>query len=270
MENISGERGFTIKGFEFGNGTPRIVVPVMGLTDEELFDHASKIRTEIDRLDSLYPDDPNLRVAVIEWRADYYIDILKPGKLVETLSRLRDIFSDRVLLFTFRTEEQGGYLRPDMAMMKLHDIMPVVGASGLVDMIDVEAAVGNYNMARAALECHENGLKVIISYHDFYRTPHDSEIIEKLRTMEILGADILKIAVMPKNEFDTRRVMELNTRMSAECFKPVVIIAMGETGILSRIKGKQTGSCLTFASIGQESAPGQIEAADLIALLKNQ
>ncbi len=270
MESDGSRRRFTIKGYTFGDGTPRIVIPIMGLTDEELFGHAEKVRQEIDRLDALYPESPELHVAVIEWRADYYIDILKPGKLTEVLGKLRELFNDRVLLFTFRTEEQGGYLRPDRAMMKLYEIMPVVIQSGCVDLVDVEAATGNYNIARATMKSHEQGIKVIISYHDFYTTPHDSDIIEKLRKMEILGGDILKIAVMPKNEFDTRRMMELNTRMTAECFRPVVIISMGETGMISRMKGKETGACLTFASIGQESAPGQIEAEDLMALLKNQ
>ncbi len=270
MEHTGNEREFSIKGFEFGNGTPRIVVPIMGRTEGEIFAHADQVRTEIDRLDAMYPDNPDIKVAVIEWRADFYADILVPGKLTEVLGKLRRIFPDRVLLFTFRSEEQGGNLRPDRARMKMPDIIKTVVLSRVVDLVDVEVTCGNYNIARATTKAHEFGLKVVLSYHDFYGTPHDAEIIDKLRDMDILGGDILKIAVMPKNEFDTRRMMELNTRMSHECYKPVVIIAMGEDGMISRIKGKETGACLTFASIGQESAPGQVEACDLIAMLKNQ
>ena len=264
------EKTFTIRDFTFGDGTPRIIVPLIGRNEDEIFSHAQVIRTEIDRLDERYSDRPELKVAVIEWRADFFYEILNLEKLADVLKKLRDIFSDRLLLFTFRTEEQGGELRPDRARMRLPDIMKTVITSGNVDLLDVEAAQGNYRIARATTAAHEAGLKVVLSYHDFYKTPHDTEIMEKLRAMEILGGDILKIAVMPKNEFDTRRIMELNTRMNKECFRPVVLIAMGELGVISRIKGKETGSCLTFASIGQESAPGQIEADDLIALLKNQ
>ena len=113
-------------------------------------------------------------------------------------------------------------------------------------------------------------VKVIMSYHDFQKTPHDEEIVNKLRDMDILGADILKIAVMPRNEFDTRRMMELNERMVSESFKPVVLISMGDIGMPSRFKCKETGACLTFGIVGDASAPGQIEVSDLIALLKNQ
>ena len=137
-------------------------------------------------------------------------------------------------------------------------------------MVDVEVRRGNYKVARLANMAHEQGAKVVMSYHDFQRTPHDNEIEEIIRSMEILGADILKLAVMPRNEFDVRRMLELQERLDKETFKPLTIISMGDIGLVSRFKGKETGACLTFASIGEGSAPGQIEAADLIALLKNQ
>jgi 3-dehydroquinate dehydratase-1 len=137
-------------------------------------------------------------------------------------------------------------------------------------MLDVEVTCGNYKIVRATTGAHEMGIKVIMSYHDFQRTPHDEEIESKLRDMDILGGDILKVAVMPRNEFDVRRLMELNHRLVSESYKPVTLIAMSDIGLPSRFKCKETGSCLTFGTVGTESAPGQIEVGDLIALLKNQ
>ncbi len=260
----------SIKGFTFGDGTPRIFVPLMGRSDEEIMSHANLIRKEIDRLDEKYADHPELRVAVIEWRADYYDKLADLDALKEMLSKLRELFSDRLLLFTFRSEEQGGELRNDRVGSNLEPIMATAIRSGMIDLVDIEATCGNYKIARATTGAHMMDVKVIMSYHDFQKTPHDEEIVNKLRDMDILGADILKIAVMPRNEFDTRRMMELNERMVSESFKPVVLISMGDIGMPSRFKCKETGACLTFGIVGDASAPGQIEVSDLIALLKNQ
>ena len=259
-----------VRDFVFGDGTPRICVPLMGRTEEDILNHANLIRNEIDRLDAMYKNNPELRIAVIEWRSDFYEHLSDTKKLADMLKKLRDIFADRLLLFTFRSEEQGGELRNDRVGANLEPVMKTAIGSGCIDIVDIEVTCGNYKIVRATTAAHSEGVTVLMSYHDTRKTPHDEEVIDKLRNMEILGGDILKIAVTPKNEFDTRRIMDLNRRMVSESYKPIVLIAMGEKGVKSRFKCKETGSCLTFATVGQESAPGQLEAADLIALLKNQ
>lgn len=261
------DKTLKIKDFVFGDGTPRICVPLIGRTGEEIFSAAKVIRKEIDRLEALHPDRPDLKVAVIEWRADYYSNVTLAENVYNILRHLRQLFPDRIVLFSFRSEEQGGEFRNDRALLRMEDIMRNVMSSGLVDMVDVEYTAGNYNIAKATTKAHESGIKVIISYHDFEKTPHDSEIEEKLRQMEILGGDILKIAAMPTTSFDTRRIMELNQKMVIERAKPVVLIAMGELGTQSRIKGKETGACLTFATMGERSAPGQISVERLMSML---
>ena len=257
-----------IKDFVFGDGTPRICVPIIGRTGREIFDVAGKIRKEIDRLDEKYKNYPELRVAVLEWRADYYTNITEAENVFNILRKLKELFNDRIVLFSFRSEEQGGELRHDRAHLRIGDVMRNVISSGFVDMIDVEAVAGNYNIARATMRAHEAGMKVVLSYHDFEKTPHDSEIEEKLRQMEVLGGDILKIAAMPNSKFDVQRMMELNQKMVVERAKPVVLISMGSLGTISRVKGKETGACLTFATLGEKSAPGQLDADYLMTLMK--
>ena len=260
----------SIGKYVFGNGNPKICIPVMGHTKNEILRHAREVMDECERLDEQYADYPELSVAVIEWRADFFDDLGDSEALLDTLSALREMFSDRLLLFTFRTEEEGGELRHDRIGSHLGSLYEEVAKSGLIDLLDIEVSRGNYIVARATKIAHDNGVNVIMSYHNFQKTPHDLELETKLRNMEILGADILKIAVMPKNEFDTRRVMDLNKSMAEKCFKPVVIISMGAIGMPSRFKGHETTACLTFASVSGGSAPGQLEVADLVALLKNQ
>lgn len=49
--------------------------------------------------------------------------------------------------------------------------------------------------------------------------------------------------------------------------KPMITMSMGQSGMLSRICGELTGSCVTFASGKQASAPGQIKADELKKVL---
>ena len=263
----SNDKKITIKDFTFGDGTPRICVPLMGTSGEEIFTVAKALRESIHELDEKFKDHPEVKTAVIEWRADYYTNILQSDSVFNILCNLRKLFEDRILLFTFRSEEQGGMIRNDRAHLRMGDIMRNVISSGMVDMVDVEFVVGNYNVARATTAAHDHGIAVVMSYHDFEKTPHDSEIEEKLRQMEVLGGDILKFAAMPKNDFDVRRLMELNQKMVVERAKPVALISMGELGSRSRYMCKETGACLTFTSVGKESAPGQLKASDLMRRL---
>ena len=124
----------TVKGFTFGNGTPRICVPLIGRTDEEILKHANVIREEIDRLDEKYSDNPELRVAVIEWRTDYYEKLADLEALTNILRQIRELFSDRILLFTFRSEEQGGEFRHDRVGSNLEPVIKTAITSQLIDI----------------------------------------------------------------------------------------------------------------------------------------
>ncbi len=105
----------------------------------------------------------------------------------------------------------------------------------------------------------------ILSLHDFTSTPEDlTEQMYKLA--EVKAADWVKFAVSAKTPADTVKVFDA----MAKCPKPVVGIAMGEVGIVSRIVGQYLGSRITFGSIGTgtESAPGQTTAKDLKQLYR--
>lgn len=274
-----------IKGVRFGDGYPKICVPIVGHSEDEIIDAAKALKAEAERLKA--PGAPGLDV--IEFRADYYDDVTNKVLLIELMKRLRDIFSEEILLFTYRSEEEGGELRHDRAENMVDDIYDWVIESGLADMIDIELMQGAYYVARMATKAHDRGIKVIISYHNFEETPHNSYIMDRLREMEILGGDILKFAAMPKNEFDVRRLMELtelgtgggimcrhelepdpdiSAATKGKRLHPLVTVSMGELGRESRINGKVTGSAMTFAFFGAESAPGQVPLSEMIELLK--
>lgn len=263
---------FTEHGCSFGDGNPKICVPIVGTTEKEILQHADLIISEARALERNRTD--NIRMDVVEFRGDYYEDITNSEKLLELLRKLRLTFRDRLLLFTYRSEDEGGYARRDRAESMIEDIFELVLASGLVDLIDVELMAGNFLVERTAAKAHDKGIGVIMSSHDFEKTPKDEELIQRFRRMERLGGDILKIAVMPKNEMDVRRFMTLSEQVSkgklpeGNVTHPIVTMAMGELGRETRIAGRKTGSAITFAAVGQSSAPGQLSLAEMFEALR--
>lgn len=114
------------------------------------------------------------------------------------------------------------------------------------------------------------GDKVIISDHEFNFTPDEDEIIRRLMLEEQAGADILKIAVMAHSPEDALAVMCATAKMRHyHSARPMLTMAMGRAGVLTRITGEGFGSDMTFASVGgKASAPGQIPAEDCLRVLE--
>ena len=107
---------------------------------------------------------------------------------------------------------------------------------------------------------HHAPTKLIVSYHNFSKTPDNlTDIYKKLSQS---GADILKIITHANNITDNVRIY----RLLQQSQMPVISFCMGELGIISRILYKRFGSYLTFASLrtGKESAPGQISIHELL------
>jgi 3-dehydroquinate dehydratase-1 len=116
---------------------------------------------------------------------------------------------------------------------------------------------------------HAYGVKVVASNHDFLKTPSKDEIIYRLIKMQDLGADIPKIAVMPRSKLDVLELLEATVIMSEKyADRPLITMSMSETGIISRLAGEVFGSALTFGYANKSSAPGQIGVEDLYGVLQ--
>ncbi len=86
--------------------------------------------------------------------------------------------------------------------------------------------------------------------------------------METLGADILKLAVMPETSEDVLDLLQTTAQISAQTMHPIITMSMGKLGVISRISGATFGSAVTFATVGQASAPGQIPLDKMRAILQ--
>ena len=86
--------------------------------------------------------------------------------------------------------------------------------------------------------------------------------------MQELHADILKIAVMPKNRQDVLTLLAATEEMERKDAKsPLVTMSMGGLGVISRCAGESFGSSITFGAAEKASAPGQLEVSELKKIL---
>lgn len=112
------------------------------------------------------------------------------------------------------------------------------------------------------------GLVTLVSHHNFEETPSIAAMVILLSKAEQLGGDIPKLAVMPQTKMDVLRLLEVTLLLSERSKgQPVITMSMGELGQVSRVIGSFSGSALTFGSLQQASAPGQIEVETLAQMM---
>lgn len=241
-----------VKNVRIGEGTPKICVPIVGVTKKDIVLQAKSVL--------------EAHVDVVEWRGDYFSDIFQEDKVLNTLTKLREILPNTPLLFTFRTSKEGG--ERDISSEDYSKLNKFILSAGLVDLIDIEAFTGEEIIRDIINEAHSKGIKVIASNHDFHKTPLKGEIIRRLRYMQELGADIAKIALMPETKGDVLTLLEATLEMSESYGDtPIITMSMAETGVISRLSGEFFGSAMTFGALGKASAPGQINVQELSQVL---
>jgi len=122
------------------------------------------------------------------------------------------------------------------------------------DYVDVEF--------RAYKDFKRHGAKLVVSYHDFEKTPDDLEATAA--KMAALEPFLVKVACQARGTADLTRLVTLQKNFPS----PIAVIAMGEVGEPLRILYHRYGGWLTFASLkaGLESAPGQVTVEELIRL----
>lgn len=242
-----------VKDVVIGEGVPKICVPIVAKTKNEIIEEAL--------------DFKNINVDMVEWRVDFFEDALDDERVKAVLEELVPALKNVPMIFTFRTSKEGGEKVIDT--LKYIQLNKAVIDTGLVDIIDVEAFTGDNFVMEAIEYAHAAGVKVIASNHDFEKTPSKEEIISRLRKMQDLGADIPKIAVMPKSKLDVLELLEATAIMSEEyADRPIVTMAMSGIGVVSRLTGEVFGSAITFGAANRASAPGQIDVERLYNLLQ--
>lgn len=241
-----------VRNVKIGDGIPKICVPIVGITKEDIINEAKTFEY--------------IPVDVAEWRADWFEQVFETEKVKEVLAELRAALKETPLLFTFRTSKEGGEKAIEPAAYAA--LNKAVAETGNVDLLDVEAFTGDEIVKDIIQATHEAGVKVVASNHDFDKTPEQAEIVGRLCKMQELGADIPKIAVMPRNKKDVITLLAATEEMTREhADRPIITMSMAGTGVISRLCGEVFGSALTFGAAKKASAPGQMGVHDLETVL---
>ena len=241
-----------VRDIEIGAGAPKIIVPIVGVTKDDII-------AEAKTFDSIPVD-------MVEWRVDWFENVFEFDKVEEVLKELRDALGNIPILMTFRTSKEGGEKAIEPEAYARLNIK--AAQTGYVDFVDVEIFTGDEIVKKIIDGVHAAGTRVIASNHDFFKTPAQSDIVYRLRKMQDMGADIPKIAVMPQNKRDVLTLLSATEEMVTDyADRPIITMSMAGTGVISRLCGEVFGSSMTFGAAKKASAPGQMGVEDLSMVL---
>src|SRR5690554_6647767 len=222
-----------------GEGRVKVAAPLCAATPEDLLAEAGRVAAA--------------GVDLAEWRADYLLAAHPDAPLTALPAALHGPLGAVPLLLTVRSADEGG-------QVELTDSEYATAVAALLqgggDAVDLELARLSV-LPDLVDRAHDAGARVLVSSHDVTGTPPAAEIADRLAAMAAAGADIVKIAVTAHGPLDATHIAHRELEV------PVVTMAMGAAGLVSRLCGEVFGSAVTFGSVDSASAPGQIDVARL-------
>ncbi|URZ86906.1 type I 3-dehydroquinate dehydratase [Floricoccus penangensis] len=194
---------------------------------------------------------------VIEWRADY---LSNAAEIFEVAPVVFEKFTGLNLLFTLRTKREGGEM--EVSDEEYIDVLKGITVYSPT-FLDIEYF--SYPHALEALKDFKD--KIVLSHHNFSEIPLD--LSTKLKEMIEQNVYLVKFSGMPRSERNVLELMYLTNDITDRFpHARIATMAMGSLGKLSRIAGRWTKSAWTFASLGRETAPGQLPLPELRRILE--
>jgi 3-dehydroquinate dehydratase-1 len=131
--------------------------------------------------------------------------------------------------------------------------------------IDIEVESEPSYLRELVSFCRDYECKIIVSHHDYNGTPSFEALRAIVEQCFASGADIAKIACMAHSKADSSRILALYEEQ-----RPLVAIAMGIHGKITRVAATLLGAPFTFASLqsGKETAAGQLDRATMQLIMK--
>lgn len=249
----SSAQHYMVKNLNIGDLPVKTIVPITAKTAEQAIAQAQVIAS-----------NPNADVA--EFRIDLLEFSADTKKVMALGQQLNQILKDKPLIATIRTHNEGGKMT--VSDQDYEKIYREYLKKPFMQLLDIEMFRDAGSVAKLTKLAHDKKVLVIMSNHDFAKTPEQQDIENRLLKQDQMGADILKIAVMPKSKQDVFTLMNATLAVSQKSQKPLLTMSMGQLGTISRVATANMGGSLSFGMIGEASAPGQIDVTQLKQLLK--
>lgn len=235
-----------------GGKLPLVCTPLVGRTLTAL----------LVELAVVLPKQPD----VLEWRVDYFDAIGDSAAVIAAAQAIKQAAGNMPLLFTRRSTLEGGEkiaINEDQVIA----MYTAVCESKSIDLIDYEMVNDAANIARVRTAAKANHIQLVLSFHNFSCTPGLETLAAKFLSADQLGADVAKVAVMPRDLDDVLTLLTATREASKKLRIPLISMSMGPYGALTRMVGGVFGSALTFAVGASSSAPGQVPIEDLNTVL---
>ncbi|MCF0226039.1 MAG: type I 3-dehydroquinate dehydratase [Methanobrevibacter sp.] len=182
---------------------------------------------------------------------EFRVDGLKNPNLEDIRKAINEI--NFPMIITNRIDSEGGSFKG--SEKERIDILK--GCADLVEYVDIELQTDDKYIE----ELKNYNADLIVSYHDFEKTPELDEIYYIVEKEKELG-DIAKVAFMPKNLEDTMKILAILSH-----YKDTIAISMSELGSYTRVMASKFNSPITFAAGTDVTAPGQIDIETMKALM---
>ncbi|MDP1528975.1 type I 3-dehydroquinate dehydratase [Rhodoferax sp.] len=235
-----------------GGKFPLVCTPLVGRTLTAL----------LAELAMVLPKQPD----VLEWRVDYFDAIGDTTAVIASARAIKQAAGNIPVLFTRRSTLEGGEkiaINEDQVIA----MYTAVCESKSIDLIDYEMANDAANIARVRTAAKANNITLVLSFHNFSYTPALETLVAKFLTADQLGADVAKVAVMPRDLDDVLTLLTATRAASKKLRIPLISMSMGPFGAVTRLFGWTFGSALSFAVGASSSAPGQVPIEDLNTVL---
>jgi 3-dehydroquinate dehydratase type I len=131
--------------------------------------------------------------------------------------------------------------------------------------VDMEIETEEYFVKEVIQKAAKHNCKVILSYHDFNKTPQLNSLAQMTNECFSRGADIAKIACYVQTKKENSRLLSL-----LQDNRSIIVIGMGKMGRITRIASLFCGSPFNYASLekGKETAKGQFDKRTLGRILR--
>jgi len=184
----------------------------------------------------------------LEFRLDY---LSHPPSGVDAVRRLMAERPDCALLATCRRHQNHGRFNGSIEE-QVRVLEAAIDAGARAVDIEIESA----ELAHARVEHLRSKALVIVSFHNYGGTPPVDPI---LRRMMKVPADCYKLVTTARKPSDNHKVLAL---AKAHPKAHMVLLAMGEMGLPTRVLSASIGGVFTYAApnAAEGTAPGQVNA----------
>ncbi len=195
----------------------------------------------------------------VELRLDW---LTRPSDAIPQIANLIASSPGAILQATCRREPNGGRFSGTVDEQLRLLISAAEAGCRLIDVEIESAEAAQSSTAGDLLEALRKKAAVILSFHDFKKTPPLGPVVSRLRK---IPANIYKIVPTAKGQSDVVRLLNELQEQAKVNDAQWVGFCMGDAGIPSRVLALSRGSAFIYAAppAAEESfvaAPGQVDA----------